>query len=116
MHELGIMTGVVEAVEEAARNAGADRVLKVNLSVGAMTEAIPDALEFAFEVLQEGTLLEGAELSITMVQPRSVCLECNAEFEHDRFHMTCPHCGSGFTRLVAGRDLAIDSIEVDLPD
>ncbi len=116
MHELGIMTGVVESVEEAARNAGSSKVLKVSLSVGVMTEAITDALQFAFEVLQEGTLLEGAELEITMVEPRSQCLECNAEYEHDRFHMTCPECGSGFTRLIAGRELAIDSIEVDIPD
>ena len=35
MHELGIMTGVVETVEQAARDAGAEKVLKVNLAVGA---------------------------------------------------------------------------------
>ena len=39
MHELGIMTGVVETVEQAARDAGAEKVLKVNLAVGVMTEA-----------------------------------------------------------------------------
>ena len=51
MHELGIMTGVVESVSSAARANGATRVLKVSLSVGEMTEAIEDALQFAFEVL-----------------------------------------------------------------
>lgn len=116
MHELGLMTGVVDSVQKAAEEAGATRVLKVNLSVGVMTEAFPEALQFAFEVLREGTLLDGAELAITMVEPRSRCLECNAEFEHDRFHMTCPECGSAFTELLQGRELAIDSIEVDLPD
>ena len=47
MHELGIMTGVMETVEASARQAGATSVLKVSLSVGEMTEAIKDALEFA---------------------------------------------------------------------
>ena len=44
MHELGIMTGVMDAVVESARQAGATRVLKVSLAVGEMTEAIEDAL------------------------------------------------------------------------
>ncbi|WP_139651875.1 hydrogenase maturation nickel metallochaperone HypA [Raoultibacter phocaeensis] len=116
MHELGIMTGVMESVDVAAKDAGADKVLKVSLSVGVMTEAIEDALRFAFEALSEGTLCEGAELDITMVQPKSRCLECGAEYEHDRLHMLCPACGSFATQLLAGKELQIDSIEVDIPD
>ena len=119
MHELGIMTGVLDAVQTSARQAGADRVLKVSLSVGEMTEAIEDALRFAFEALseqQEYALCAGAELDIAMVRPRSRCLECGAEYDHDRFHMLCPECGSFATELVAGRELQIDSIEVDIPD
>ena len=79
-------------------------------------EAIEDALMFAFEALSEGTLCEDAELQITMVKPKSRCLECGAEYEHDRFHMLCPECGSFATELIAGRELQIDSIEVDIPD
>ena len=116
MHELGIMTGVVESVESAARDAGALRVCRVDLSVGVMTEAFQDALEFAFEALQEGTLLEGAQLAIHMVEPKSICLDCAEEYTHDRFHMRCPVCGSADTQLLEGRELRIDSIEVDLPD
>lgn len=116
MHELGIMTGVVDSVQTAAEEAGANRVLKVNLLVGEMTEAIADALYFAFDVLKEDTLLDGAQLDIISVAPRSLCLDCGAEFDHDRFHMTCPKCDSSFTKLIAGRELAIDSIEVDIPD
>lgn len=116
MHELGIMTGVVDAVNAAARTSGAVRVLKVSLSVGVMTEAVEDALQFAFEVLCESEpLLRGAQLEISMVEPKSRCLDCGAVFSHDRFHVTCPSCG-GFSELLEGKDLRIDSIEVDLPD
>ena len=113
MHELGIMTGVMEAVEKSAVQAGATKVLKVTLSIGEMTEAIEDSLRFAFEVLTEGTMSEGAELEINMVTPRSLCLDCGAEYEHDRFHMVCPECGGYNTKLLAGRELQIDSIEVE---
>ena len=43
MHELGIMSGVMDSVQRAANDAGAQRVLKISLSVGEMTEAIEDA-------------------------------------------------------------------------
>lgn len=118
MHELGIMTGVMEAVDKSARDAGAEKVLTVTLSVGEMTEAIEDALRFAFEALAEGEyeLCREAVLEINMIKPRSKCLECGSEYEHDRFHMLCPSCGSFATTLLAGKELQIDSIEVDIPD
>ena len=116
MHELGIMTGVLQAVEESAKQAGSEKVLKIRLAVGVMTEAIEDALRFAFEALSEGTMCESAELEITMIPPVSICAECGNEYEHDRFHMLCPECGSSFTQLIQGKELQIDSIEVDLPD
>lgn len=117
MHELGIMTGVMDAVTKSAHDAGADKVLKVTLSVGEMTECIQDALEFAFEALiEDDPFVRDAELTINMIKPKSRCLECGAEFEHDRFHMFCPECDSFATELLAGRELQIDSIEVDIPD
>lgn len=116
MHELGIMTGVMEAAETAARDAGADRIMRIDLSVGEMTEAIEDALQFAFEALSEGTLADGATLEIKMVKPKSCCLECGLEYEHDRFSRTCPECDSFATELIAGKELQIDSIEVDIPE
>ncbi len=117
MHELGIMTGVMEAATTSAREAGATRLLKVTLSIGEMTEAIEDALLFAFEALREtDPFTSDAEIDIHMIRPKSRCLECGAEFEHDRFNMFCPECDSFATELICGRELQIDSIEVDLPD
>ena len=117
MHELGIMTGVMDAAVASAREAGATRLLKVTLSIGEMTEAIEDALQFAFEALREtDPFTADAEIDIHMIRPKSRCLECGAEFEHDRFHMFCPECDSFATELICGRELQIDSIEVDLPD
>ena len=116
MHEMGIMAGVLDTVRHAAEDAGATSVLSVSLSIGQMTEAIEDILVFAWEALSEGTICEGAELRVNMVAPRSRCLECGCEFQHDRFHRVCPECGDPLTELIAGREMQIDSIEVDIPD
>lgn len=111
------MTGVMESAREAAQDAGATKLLGVTLSVGEMTEAIEDALQFAFEALcEDDPFFKDATLEVNMIAPKSRCLECGAEFTHDRFHMFCPECDSFATELICGRELHIDSIEVDLPD
>ena len=53
---------------------------------------------------------------MNLIQPESVCLECAEVYKHDRFHMLCPACGSFATELIAGRELQIDSIEIETPD
>ena len=117
MHELGLMTSVMDAAVEAARDAGATRLLGVKVSIGEATEAVEDALIFAFEALAEADpFTQGATLDLTMIRPRSVCLECGHEFEHDLYNRFCPVCDSFATELLAGRELQIDSIEVDLPE
>ena len=81
MHELGLMTGVMDAAVEAAREAGATRLLGVKVSIGEATEAVEDALVFAFEALVENDpFLKDAQLEVNMIRPKSRCLECGAEF------------------------------------
>lgn len=116
MHEVGIISGVLDAVDKSVAANHADKVYAVNLSVGEETEVIKDCMDFAWEALTPGTVCEGAELHVNMIKPKSVCLACGNEFEHDRFHNDCPKCGSYETQLIAGHELTIDSIDVDIPD
>ncbi|MDR0350097.1 MAG: hydrogenase maturation nickel metallochaperone HypA [Coriobacteriales bacterium] len=116
MHEFSLMQSVLASVESTAKEAGAEQVTEIRLVIGEMREVIPDAMEFAFEALAPGTLCEGALLAMTTVKPRSRCTQCGHEFEHDRFHHACPACDSLVTELIAGKELYIDTIEVDLPE
>ena len=115
MHEMGIMASVLEAVTQAVEESGATRLNAVTLAVGDMTETVPDALHFAFDALAPGTVLEGSRLVVETFSPRSRCLDCGFEYDHDRFQMTCPQCGSFYLELLQGRELHIASIDVDLP-
>ena len=113
MHEFGLTQAVVETSIASAREAGAARVTEIRLVIGELTQVVEEAMDFAFDVLAEGTMCEGAKLSIGFVPPRSVCLDCGGEFGHDALHRKCPMCGSPYTRVIAGRELEIDSIEVE---
>ena len=115
MHEMGITQGILAASFEAAEEAGATRITEIRVSVGELTEVMDFALQFAFESLTPGTMAEGAVLLVNHVPARSKCLECGTEFEHDRFEMICPNCGSFALESLSGRELQIDSIETDEP-
>jgi hydrogenase nickel incorporation protein HypA/HybF len=118
MHEMGITQEVLRAVIDASERAGATRLNRVRLTVGELTDIVPDSLQFALECLTPGTFAEGAVLEIRETPGRSVCMECGTEFTHDKFDRVCPApgCGSFMTKVIAGNELTTDDIDVDLPD
>jgi hydrogenase nickel incorporation protein HypA/HybF len=70
VHELAICQSVVEAVLERT---GAARVTVLRLDVGRLSGIVPDALRFSFELVTEGTPLEGAALVIEEPPGRVHC-------------------------------------------
>lgn len=115
MHEMGITAEVLRAAVEGAENAGATRINSVHLTVGELTEIVPDALQFAWETLTPGTLAEGSVLEIEHTPGHSVCLSCEHEFDHDRWDRICPACGSFATQPLSGSELRIDNVDVEVP-
>lgn len=113
MHEMGITQSILEASFDAAEKAGATRITEIRVTVGAMTEVVDFALQFAFEALTPDTIAEGATLTIQMLLPKSRCRECDLTYDHDRFQMICPSCGSMDVEQLQGHELRIDSIEAD---
>lgn len=113
MHEMGIVASILEAASDAAVKAGAARITEIRISVGELTEVQDFALDFAFESLSPGTLAEGATLTVNHVGASSKCATCGVAFDHGRFEVICPECGSFVCELLTGRELTIDSIEID---
>ncbi len=113
MHEMGITAGILAAATEAAEAEEASRINEVDISVGDLTEIVEDALQFAWEALTPGTIAEGSTLVVKHVPAKSRCLQCGTEFEHDKFDLTCPKCEAFMIENLTGRELQIDSIDVD---
>lgn len=113
MHEMGIVASILEASFDAARKQGATRITEIKVSVGELTEIQEFALDFAFESLTPDTMADGATLVVKHIGARSRCASCGAEFDHGRFEIVCPECSSFITELLTGKELTIDSIEID---
>ena len=113
MHEFSLMMGVLDAVDISAKENKATKVVEIRLIIGEMAEVHNEAMDFAFEALAPGTIAEGARLEITKIPPKSRCLACGFEFEHDRYHFACPKCDALATELLAGREMYIESMEIE---
>lgn len=108
MHELAITEGVVDAVTERLPDA---RITCVHLEIGALSGVVADSVRFCFDLVTEGTNLEGARLEITETAGRCHCKVCGSDFEPDGPIAICP-CGSIEVKVIAGEELRINSVRV----
>jgi len=114
VHELSIVEALIEQVTGEVEQAGArGPVTRVHLAVGRLSGAHPESIRFAFELLVPGTRLEGARLRID--EPRAVCRcdDCRASTEIEEFVVACPACDGRRVVIEGGRDLMLQTIEVE---
>lgn len=112
MHEMSIAIRIVELAEAEARIAGARRINRVEVEVGALAGVMAEALRFCFEAACRGTLAEGAELEMVEIAGRGRCATCDEEGPLAELIALCPVCG-GFMRPLQGKELRLLSIVVD---
>jgi hydrogenase nickel incorporation protein HypA/HybF len=68
MHESSLIPDLMEKINQVARDNGAQKVVAVELEVGAMAGISPDHLREHFDEAAVGTPAEGAELRITVAE------------------------------------------------
>lgn len=113
MHELSIMTYLLEAVEVKAHELGASRVRAINLVVGERTGALEDSLLFYFDMLTPDSVVEGARLNIRRTRMTFRCEKCDEEYTPEVGGFDCPRCGEVGVLAKDASELQIESIEID---
>jgi hydrogenase nickel incorporation protein HypA/HybF len=109
MHELGITRNIVAIVADAARGR---RVTRVTVEVGQLSGVMAEAMAFCFDVVAEGTALEGATLEIREVPGRARCNACGAEFLTPNLFTACA-CGSRDATRTGGDELKVKAMELE---
>src|SRR5690242_12713788 len=113
MHELSVMSYMLDTVEDQARRAGARKVLAINLVLGARASFIDDSLLFYFEALTPGRLAEGAKLNIRRTPMRFHCAICACDYTPEPGHFRCPTCATAGQVTSDGSELLIESMEIE---
>ena len=114
MHELSIATAVIDEVAKHVAGAGGGRVLSITLRIGRLSCVQEGALRLSFELASADTELSGARLEIIDVPVRIWCPACGAEQELPGVQsLACPECGRLSGDIRAGRELDLESIEME---
>lgn len=117
MHELSIVSSVVETVQESLKSYPGARVVEVRLKVGALASVVVDSLEFCWGIATEGTSLAGARLVVITLPVVMHCARCDADVELDGVQsFRCPRCDEICLDLRQGRELDIESYEIEEAD
>ena len=109
MHEMSICQNIVAIVAEHAKT---QKVRRVRLEIGKLSCVMPEALTFCFDVVAQGTVLEGAVLEIIEIEGLAKCLDCGAEVKLVALAGHCA-CGSRNLQQLAGDELNIKDMELE---
>jgi hydrogenase nickel incorporation protein HypA/HybF len=113
MHELSIVMGIVDIAEKEVEKARASKVDVIELDIGELSGVEMEALEFAWKVAVEGTVLNHAERKINRIKAKAKCMDCGSDFEIGALYDPCPECGSFFKDVYQGKELRVKSLEVE---
>jgi hydrogenase nickel incorporation protein HypA/HybF len=113
MHEQSIVESLLTVALENAAKAKASQILKINVVIGELSGVVEEAMDFYFGFLRENTIASQASLGFTRVPARLRCRKCNIEFIAENLDFRCPSCKETQVEIIGGRELYIESLEVE---
>jgi hydrogenase nickel incorporation protein HypA/HybF len=114
VHELSIVSSIVDSVTETLAAYPGARVKEVRLRVGTLASVIEDSLQFCYGIATDGTPLEGSKLVVNVLPVKMHCDRCAEDVEIASLQsFRCPQCNEPVSDLRQGRELQIESIEIE---
>lgn len=113
MHEMSIAQSLLEIIREEMAKHDAKVLRSVRLHIGQLTAIVPESLSFCFEIMTNGTELEGAKLVMEVIPLVGYCESCKKEFEIEDYAFACPYCQNTDIKTISGDELSIVEMEVE---
>jgi hydrogenase nickel incorporation protein HypA/HybF len=88
-------------------------VVNVEITVGHLRQVVPDSLEFAWDLVTDGTALDGAGLKTDYVAASAHCRACGSEGELTAFPALCQACGSLDVEVSGGDELLVEALVLE---
>ena len=115
MHELPVTKSILDIVLRHAEANGVEKVVAIDLSIGALSDLEPEWLQSYFDHLSRGTPAHGAQLRVRRSPLTFRCSTCSGEYTATRERLgeaICPGCGSRDASIVSGTGYTVESMEV----
>ena len=121
MHEVSVVSSMVDAILRELENYDVERVEAVNVLIGDLTSLGAEQLEFAYEIVTRGTVLEGSKFNVEREEVRVRCNTCGYEGPADNLEsdfldhsipvIACPKCGGG-VEITAGQACRVRNLDI----
>lgn len=112
MHEMSLAEGVMQIVEDAARDQGFDRVTAVILEIGALSSVEIEAMRFCFDAVTRGSIAEGARLEVVQTPGTGWCMRCAKTVPMAALYDACPECGGYQVQATGGTEMRVRELEI----
>jgi hydrogenase nickel incorporation protein HypA/HybF len=110
---MALAQGVLEVIENAARERGFKSVKSVWLEIGRLAAVEAEALRFCFEAVTHGSLAEGCRLEIIATPGTAWCHACGRAVSVQAVYDPCPACGGFSLQVTGGTEMRVKELEVD---
>jgi hydrogenase nickel incorporation protein HypA/HybF len=114
MHEMALMGDILQLVQEDAEFKSINRIEKVELIVGEISNAMPDALRMAFDIFRDQNLhifSEKAILVIHVEEAIAECILCGKQYRPTQKIALCSNCNLPSGKILAGEIFQVLSYE-----
>ena len=112
MHEVSMMQNVLDIAIAEAQQHQAHKIELLTLNIGKLSGVVPEALEFAFEVLIQDTIAQDAQLEINTIPTVCHCRQCDRSFQPEDYIFICPSCECISSDILTGTELELVSVVV----
>ena len=120
MHEATLVQGILSTSLAAVERHNVDnpgnqavKIQEIECELGLLACVEPQTLTGCFEIFAEGTLAEGAELTLRTAQLDCGCAACGKTFKLAQRHFVCPHCGGDEIHFSGGHGLTLIALRVE---
>ncbi len=115
MHEMSLVSGMLQQLKELAAANNASKILKITLDIGPLSGVVIDSFQFGYDILsKEDELTKDAELIIHTSPVIYRCSQCAHPTEsQDKAPEGCPECGELFLIPEGGDDLILQQVEME---
>ena len=111
MHELSIVTYVIDQVKEIAEQNDLKDVESVTLEFGEVSGIVPEYLVDCWAWYAKKTpLIQNSKLLYETIPAVTWCNACKTTYPTIQYGKICPHCGSPETWLQQGNEMNIKQI------
>ena len=113
MHELSVTESLLNIALQHAERADAKRVTDLHLVIGELASMVDDSIQFYWDIIAKDTIAEQALLHFNRVPAELQCMTCFEKYHPTDRELACPKCNSVNTRIIAGEEFRLESIDVE---